>query len=224
MTYPCPKGCDSDDPDWCSECGAAIRTHALEAGVCPDCGTPQSAPSARFCEVCRHDFNAADPVMATTDSAPNAGGSDTRLTPVASNATGLANLPPDSTTSTPSLPLRRWEAIIDFDPSLDPDSAGGQAAKPQRIFPLDLAENLIGRRSDSLNIHPEVPLEDDPAVSRRHARISFAPDGSPVLLDLNAANGTHLNGRLVEPGVPTPLADGDQLTLGRWTRITLKAR
>src|SRR5262245_23035371 len=68
-TYTCPKGHQSTDPDYCSECGALIGPSmvagATPAGsapapgpaACPDCGTPRT-PGARFCEVCRHDFEA----------------------------------------------------------------------------------------------------------------------------------------------------------------------
>src|SRR5262245_45683370 len=68
-SYTCPKGHQSTDPDYCSECGALIgpstvagatpsgSSPALGLAVCPDCGTPRT-PGARFCEVCRHDFEA----------------------------------------------------------------------------------------------------------------------------------------------------------------------
>ncbi len=92
-----------------------------------------------------------------------------------------------------------------------------------RIFPLDLGDHLVGRRSDSEDIHPEITV-GDPGISRRHARILRAADGALSLLDLGSMNGTRLNGAAVEPNVATPLADGDQVTLGCWTRLVVKAR
>ena len=32
--------------------------------------------------------------------------------------------------------------------------------EPERTFPLDFAENLLGRRSDRKDIHPEIPAGD----------------------------------------------------------------
>ena len=55
------------------------------------------------------------------------------------------------------------EVVAVVDPSLyvDPDpSMVLPVGEPPRTFPLDLAENLIGRRSDKRDIHPEVPLTD----------------------------------------------------------------
>jgi hypothetical protein len=97
------------------------------------------------------------------------------------------------------------------------------ADQRQRIFPLDLPDNLIGRRSDSEDIHPEVVIRD-PGISRRHIRLLRAPDGRLSALDLGSMNGTKLNGTRLDPNVPTPLAAGDELTLGCWTRLRVVAR
>ena len=91
-----------------------------------------------------------------------------------------------------------------------------------RIFPLDLADHLLGRRSDGEDIHPEIGLAD-PGISRRHLRILRTPDGVSVL-DLGSMNGTRLNGAPLDSNVPTPLREGDHLTLGCWTRLTVKPR
>ena len=93
----------------------------------------------------------------------------------------------------------------------------------ERIFPLDLADHLIGRRSDSEDIHPEIVI-GDPGISRRHVRVLRGPDGALSALDLGSMNGTRLNGTPLEANVPTPLKEGDQITLGCWTRLTVAAR
>ena len=94
---------------------------------------------------------------------------------------------------------------------------------PQRTFPLDLDENLVGRRSDKKDIHPEIMVAD-PGISRRHLSIRRRDDGGLVAIELGSTNGTSLNAAPLEPGIPTPLNDGDQLTLGCWTRMTIRAR
>ncbi|MFZ6688496.1 FHA domain-containing protein [Undibacterium sp. SXout11W] len=75
MSNICPKGHFSTDTDYCSECGAPIKlsvannnvpvapkaadakTASANAGNldCPDCMTPRRS-GARYCEVCRYDF------------------------------------------------------------------------------------------------------------------------------------------------------------------------
>jgi two-component system cell cycle response regulator len=65
---------------------------------------------------------------------------------------------------------------------------------------------VIGRGGD---IAIEV---DDVSVSRRHARIVRAPDGSHWIEDLGSTNGTFVSGRRVERAL---LASGDRVQLGR---------
>jgi pSer/pThr/pTyr-binding forkhead associated (FHA) protein len=116
--------------------------------------------------------------------------------------------------------------VVAADPALDVDPDPAQPCptnEPERLFPLDLAENLVGRRDDRRDIHPEVAIRD-PGVSRRHAMLYREPDGTLAVLDLNSSNGTQLNGTAVEAGVKTPLNDGDELVIGRWTRLTVRAR
>jgi pSer/pThr/pTyr-binding forkhead associated (FHA) protein len=93
--------------------------------------------------------------------------------------------------------------------------------EPARLYHLDFAENLIGRRSDRKDIHPEINLRD-PGASHRHAKLLRQPDGSLLLLDVGSTNGTLLNGAAAPEGVPTPLKDGDEIVIGCWTRITLR--
>lgn len=224
MAYVCPKDSShlSEDADYCSVCGTKINAAPLSAPssaparvllngsavsteVCPDCGLARNA-GARFCEVCRYDFD----VQASAQPSVPA--------PVA---------PPVVTTPAPTVTpsaLQSWQVTVAVDPSLyvDPDPAQPcPTGEPERVFPLDLTENLIGRRSDRRDIHPEVPLTDT-GVSHRHAKLLKQADGSLILLELGSTNGTELNGVEVPAGVPTPLADGDQITLGCWTRMTVR--
>jgi pSer/pThr/pTyr-binding forkhead associated (FHA) protein len=62
----------------------------------------------------------------------------------------------------------------------------------------------------------------DPGVSRLHALLLPASDGSWAVLDPGSANGTLLNGREIAPGDLIPLRDGDRINLGAWTAITLR--
>ena len=258
MTYACPKdpSHQSDDPDYCSVCGAKIQGGATLSAAsfagsasaspsssgenCPDCGTPRNN-SARFCEVCRFNFDtrasgvappvvvamlpAPEPIpapMLVTESAPAA-----PIPPVAPSSS-----PPSVVLDAPALAvaadgsLIHWEiaAVVDGSLYAEPDpNVPLPTNEPERVFLLDFAEMLIGRRSDRKDIHPEIPLAD-PGISHRHAKLQRQTDGSFLLLDVGSTNGTQLNGVDVQPGVRTPLRDGDEITLGCWTRVTVRAR
>ena len=229
-TYPCPKGHDSTDPVWCSECSTRIGgaapvstpAPAASAGgeICPTpgCDTPRDGRS-RYCENCRYDFDLGKAYV---------GDGAVILTPVAPPP---AASPPPVSVAPPSpvaaLDTRRWEVVISVDPAdweQDPD-APAPIGEPDRIFPLDLAEHLIGRRSNHPEIHPTiVPDERDHGVSRRHAVLIRQADGSYAVKELGSTNGTKLNGKPLAPGVLTPLAVGDSLSLPFWTRVTLRTQ
>jgi pSer/pThr/pTyr-binding forkhead associated (FHA) protein len=83
--------------------------------------------------------------------------------------------------------------------------------------------NLIGRRSEKRAIIPEISLDLDDAVSHRHALLTLGEDSSLTLRDIGSSNGTRLNGKDVQPLVDIALHDGDQITLGRWTRVSVRS-
>ena len=255
-TYTCPRGHTSTDPDYCSECGALIGASTVASAsasatpassapapgieVCPDCQTPRT-PGARFCEVCRHDFEAGSssgqaqpsPVQPAAAIAP---GNAAPPEPSVSAATGAGNSPSivsagegaaAAAVSAPvSTPTARLNVVVVTDPSLVEDEEERKQCPqgaPELVFPLDLDENLVGRRSDALKIYPEIDLSD-PGVSHRHLKLLRQPDGSFAVLELGSKNGTTLNGVALKPGLVTPLAAGDELIIGTWTRLQLRRR
>jgi hypothetical protein len=117
-----------------------------------------------------------------------------------------------------------WTAEVSIDPALredgSPEPPAGTAAQQ---IELTRDSSLIGRRSDRRAIFPEIALDADDAISHRHALLNRLPDGSLVLRDIESSNGTRLNGVDLKPLVDTRLKDGDQITLGHWTRITIKS-
>jgi len=249
-TYMCPKGHQSTDPDYCSECGALIGSSAVAGATptssapapgiapCPDCGTLRT-PGARFCEVCRHDFETGtssgrvspSPVEPAVTIAPTA----TATAPTgdaaaaADDARGAVSAGQDVATAdgaSPSTPASRLNVVVVTDPSLVEDEEERKLCPegaPDLVFPLDLDENLVGRRSDAMKIYPEIELSD-PGVSHRHLKILRQPDGSFAALELGSKNGTTLNGVALKPGLVTPLTAGDELIVGTWTRLQLRRR
>lgn len=248
--YPCPKGHPSTDPDYCSECGARIGASTVvglattsavpapSAEVCPDCSTPRT-PGARYCEVCRYDFEQGSPsgqaapsVAAVVGQADPVAPAVVEQAPVASLAGGaFASGSPGVDVTPPSgeaLPTTapRLNIVVTVDPSLAEDDDMRKQCPtdtPDLVFPLDLDENLVGRRSDDRKIFPEISV-NDPGVSHRQLKILRQPDGSFAVLELGSANGTSLNGVALKAGLLTPLAAGDELTLGMWTRLKVRRR
>lgn len=77
---------------------------------------------------------------------------------------------------------------------------------PPLLLARQRAELVLGRAPDV-----DVVL-DDPAISRRHARLSWK-DGAPWIEDLGSRHGTFRNGRRLQG--PEPALPGDRITLGR---------
>jgi pSer/pThr/pTyr-binding forkhead associated (FHA) protein len=77
-----------------------------------------------------------------------------------------------------------------------------------RVIELSDGWSRIGRsRSADIRL-------DDPTVSRRHAVVVRTPEGDLRVLDDRSMNGILVNG---EPVDWSPLADGDELQVGRYT-------
>jgi hypothetical protein len=114
--------------------------------------------------------------------------------------------------------------IVDVPPTLEEETPlpprvlnvriGNFAAK----FPLTQDVAVIGRPDSLLQSYPDVEIELDDAVSRRHAEIRHQGDGY-VLVDLRSTNGTLLNGERIVPHQEYPLAYGDRIHLGDRTEI-----
>ncbi|MEV7232469.1 FHA domain-containing protein [Streptomyces sp. NPDC051020] len=101
------------------------------------------------------------------------------------------------------------------------------AYSPEQRLPLTGNQVTIGRRRHSTGESPDVDLSvppEDPGVSHQHAVLVQQPDGSWAVVDQNSTNGTTLNGagEPIQPYVPVPLQDGDQVHVGAWTTITIQ--
>lgn len=241
MTTACPAGHASDESDYCSVCGAAIpvapagpakpatvttvrgvapRGLASPPNACPVCAEPRTSNDARFCEVCRYDFVAKTPGRPPAAAPAPA--------PAPSPAPAPAPTPARVPTPVPApAPVAsKWTLVLTVDASLDTDPDPATPApkdEPERIFPVEQAELLVGRRDDRQALRPAISLHD-PGASRRHARFLLNADGTVSLHDLGSTNGTKLNGQDVVSGSVRPLKEDDEVTIGRWTRIRLKAR
>jgi pSer/pThr/pTyr-binding forkhead associated (FHA) protein len=130
---------------------------------------------------------------------------------------------PEPVVETPPA-AKQWTVTVTVDPSLrDPDGPEAPTDVADVVLAIDKPVCLIGRKSEKRGIHPEVALEMDDGVSHRHALLTQGDDGSLTLRDIGSSNGTRLNGEDVKALEDVPLHDGDQVTLGRWTRLTVNA-
>ncbi len=213
----CPKGHESTEADYCSECGAKIDDEGATAEpattppstssaaeTCPECGVLREPKEEVFCEICGYNF----------------------VTGVAGELPPVVSPPPPAPPepATPSAIVTRWEIIVSVDPALrEPGSPDSPAGVGPFTFALQAPANLIGRKSEARAIFPEIALPWDDAVSHRHALLQLDAAGTLCLRDIGSANGTRLNGTEVPPMTDQRLADRDEIVLGHWTRITVKA-
>jgi hypothetical protein len=210
---------------------------APAGGTCPRCGT---ARTGQFCEDCGYNF--ADggavpgpmpvppaPAYPPPPSAP--------ATAVPDPETGPGNVmgkPGNVMGNGTSRPTESWSAVVTADRdyfdavrAASGDDAEGidfPAYCPERRFRLSGGEVRIGRHSASRGLEPEIDLTGpppDPGISRLHAVLIAAPDGSWSVLDPGSANGTLLNGAELRQDEPVPLHDGDRINLGAWTVVTV---
>ncbi|AEH11534.1 Forkhead-associated protein [Candidatus Protofrankia datiscae] len=184
-----------------------VREPVEGYAACPNCHNPNEV-GARFCEVCGFDLVLLE-----------------RPAPV-----------PAEPRSGPSGPLpvqASWDVVVEAEreyyDSGDDHRVPFPTIYPRRVFALNGSRLLIGRRSESRGIHPEIDLAgapEDPGISRAHAMLELLPDGSYAVLDPGSTNGTRINDEPnpIPPGQPIPLHHGDRVYLGAWTRVTIRSR
>lgn len=238
----CPKGHESATADYCDVCGTPMGGAARPVSVppstaagptgaeasaagtpCPACGTPQTG---RFCEVDGYDFLLAPPVENPAPPVVAPPRSPDPTSPVA------------PATSTTPIAAAALQVLVTADRSyfqavqaLDGEDTGAltfPSFVPERRFPLAGRQLLIGRRSRSRGVQPDIDLvgpPEDPGVSHTHALLVAESEGWAVV-DLESANGTYLNDPASQPITPnTPIAvkDGDRIFLGAWTALLIQA-
>lgn len=214
----CPQGHPSTSADYCDVCGAPMGdvgspgdvggsgSAAAAAKACPNCQT-ENAGDALFCESCGYDF--------TTGAMPR------KVT---------APVPTPAPTPASAVPLQ-WVVEVWVDPDWydeqDSDETCPSPGLPA-VIPLPGRSALVGRASQSRNIHPEVDCSTDVGVSRRQAQLTS--DGSRWWVeDLNSSNGTFVgssSGPLptqpLTPGARRELTEGDRVYVGAWTRLVVR--
>ncbi len=204
---------------------------------CPNCSSLVPVDDL-FCEVCGYDFTTGAlpaPVVhpggvaveggsagqAAVTPAPGGGGA-------AGGASPAGSYPHSG--QAPAEPLV-WVAEVWVDPdwfsTQESDEPCPSPGMPV-VAPLRGTSLLIGRRSTSRNIHPQVDCGADHGVSRRHAQLTT--DGQRWWIeDLQSSNGTFVGPagapipeHPVIPGQRVEFAPGDRIYVGAWTRIVVR--
>jgi hypothetical protein len=221
MTIPCTEDHSAATGEYCDVCGLRLRGAAGTGGAvppapaerCPSCG---AAREGRFCEVCGYDSALGPPPEGAADVAPDAG-ADVTLAPAPS---------PGGVWTAVVRADRAWfEEVVRRD-GPDAGALAFPAFSTERRFALDRPQLVIGRRSRSRGIEPEIDLSAppvDPGVSALHALLVGRADGGWNVVDLDSTNGTVVGDGTdpIPPNTPVPLADGDVVRVGAWTTITL---
>jgi hypothetical protein len=239
VTATCPAGHASTTTDYCDICGAPMTVRAdsaPDAQAAPEVLPPEELRCAacgevregRFCETCGYDSDLGNPAGgAATLGLPVAGGSADAPSPRELGAAAAAAEPTGGTWTAVVRADRDWFEEVRSRRGPDADTLQFPRYPTDRRFPLTGPQMLIGRRSRSRGIDPEIDLADvDPGVSVVHALLVARADGGWDLVDLDSTNGTVLDGdpRPIPPNTPVTLADGARIKLGAWTTITVHAR
>ncbi len=125
----------------------------------------------------------------------------------------------------------RWAVVVaadrrQFDAFGGADRGFEFPVLPERCIELGTDVVRIGQAAEVPDGGPEVDLAGpppDPGVSRQHAELLRQPDGSWALRDAGSTNGTFVGRHRLVPGAVLPLAAGDRIRVGLWTRITIVA-
>ena len=254
-TNTCPNGHVSTSSDYCDTCGAPMdpsltpdtssstgsrstpEASESDSGVvnadsrtrsatqpCPNCAVANLA-DALFCEACGYDF--------TTGTMPRSVTSTNPLDlDAASPRAAVPDSGPSSAPSSVAPPVEvEWVAEVWVDPDWYADQESDEPCPSPGlpvVVPLSTQSLMIGRRSKSRNINPEIECASDVGVSRRQAQLTT--DGQRWWVeDLQSSNGTYVgpaSGPLpteaLPPGQRRELAEDDRVYLGAWTRIVVR--
>ena len=201
---------------------------------CPNCELVNTA-DALFCEACGYDFTTGTmprPTAHAAESAAPTNPLDLGAPPSTSSSGRNAGVP-DSVSPDSVAPAVEFEWVAEV--WVDPDWYAGQESEEvcpspglPMVVPLRAQSLLIGRRSVSRNIHPDIECSADVGVSRRQAQLTTDSQRWWVE-DLQSSNGTYVgpaSGPLPEDAIPPgqrrELAQDDRIYLGAWTRIVVR--
>jgi FHA domain len=221
MSVTCPEGHESETTDYCDRCGAPIGAPTAATLADPSLDAPDVDSERVDTDRIPERPAPAEAERCPRCQTPRTG--DDRFCEVDGYDFLLGGQEPR---------LVRWELEVTADrayyDSMESDGVAFPTDFVARRFELDGDELLIGRRSASRGIEPQIDLAgapEDEGISHRHAVLARAPDGSYSITDCGSTNGTSLNddADAIAPGDAVPLVDGDRVHIGAWTTIAIHA-
>jgi hypothetical protein len=113
--------------------------------------------------------------------------------------------------------------VLDTPPAAPPTEAPGRhlivrVGRLSATYDLTRETTLIGRPDSEIGHYPDIEVELDDAVSRRHAEVRRR-GGDYFLADVGSTNGTQLNGESLPPQEERTLTHGDLIRIGERTEI-----
>jgi pSer/pThr/pTyr-binding forkhead associated (FHA) protein len=220
----CPRCGTLRTGQFCESCGFNYQGPRFVPA-----GSPSPAPPSSLPPVAAVPPTSVAPPVPSTPPAPSA-----ESAPSARSAPSVSSGPASPSMSSFPYPQATWTAVVGADRAYyeqvqaltGPEGAAVTFPSycAERRFQLVGNQMRIGRRSVSRGLAPEIDLTGppaDPGISRLHAVLVAAPDGSWAVLDPGSANGTLINGSEIGIGDQVPLHDGDRINLGAWTAITV---
>lgn len=209
-----------------------MKAIGLTERSCSVCGAQRDGTD-RYCASCGYDFETGEalpreprwqpppavfgraPVEAQRPSPP-------QPTPAAPPAALLT--PPDAGAAVPApatVPAGATTLVLAVGANerrfKEPGSPPPPTDLSERVFMADRSPLVIGRDSSGLDI----PIHDDPFVSRRHAEIVWMADGWGIR-DLGSTNGTRVNGVAVEGSEVRPLGQDDVVEVGFFSELKVR--
>src|SRR3954453_777769 len=164
-------------------------------------GEPAGGVGSFICQGC--SFPVSFEPAESIPRCPNCGGTDFRRSSLFEQPT-LRNI----AVTRPAAKHEQWLDGLGKSISEPRKSLAMFADGRTRVIELSAGWSRIGRsRSADIRL-------DDPTVSRRHAVIVQTPEGELRVLDDRSMNGIRVNGEQVDW---SPIADGDELQIGRYT-------
>ena len=220
MAANCPSGHTSQAGDYCDQCGLKIEGPAKVGTAVV--GTAVVGGAGVFAGVA----TVAPGGVGTPGTCPNCAGDHDGSTIFCEDCgydfvTGT--MPQTAVPAT-------WLVVVSIDQAhydrVGDTSVPLPVGVADRTVELPDGEALIGRKSNSRNIHPAIdlsPAPEDVAVSRQHAMLRRALNGSFTVEDLESANGTYVNDALtpIAAKQAIPVKNGDRIFVGAWTKLTL---
>ncbi|NJM07756.1 zinc-ribbon domain-containing protein [Candidatus Gracilibacteria bacterium] len=196
---------------------APAQGGAVSAGpaICPQCGA-SAIPGEAFCDNCGASLlGGARPTAAAMPTAGySGGGAIPQPNYPAPQPAAQPNYTPPTPAYTPP------PAAYSPAPTMRSTLAPGQLILHSTgvSLPLPSRNNALIGRSDTVSgFFPDIDLGGHGAleagVGRRHMMLSIQ-GVSIVAEDLNSTNGSFINGQKLQPNMPQPLSNGDELRLG----------